>query len=44
MRSSVSKSAGQGVKGLQNPVMSLKNTTMASAHPYVGLFLTFTQL
>jgi hypothetical protein len=24
--------------------MSLKNTTMASTHPYVGLFLTFTQL
>jgi hypothetical protein len=39
MRSSVSKGAGQGAKGQQNHVISLKNATQGNTHIYVGLDL-----
>jgi len=39
MRKSVSKSAWEGAKGLQNPAKCLANTAQGSTHRQVGVFL-----
>ena len=44
MRSSVSKSAWEGARGLQSPVSGLQKAAQANTHQQVGAFLTVSQV